>query len=1276
MPAMPQRFAIPKNEDVFEEICLKLLQLYWSRPGLELFGKRGERQFGIDILDIGGQTPIYAAQCKLREEHKSLSPAEIQAEVDAAKQFRPPLGKYAILTTAKVSTQAQKKVRDINQVHRAAGLFEVELMTWERLCSLLQQYTEVQEQYYGEIALGRATRIESQLIAIRVGVQALTSRADGDAIDSEINEARECLTKREFQLATFLLNRTQRVHGEELNARQRFRVLSNLGAAALGLGRSESAAKLFVEASEHQPDDEQGKINRVLADFIVGDAASCHAKATLLRRDYPRSTRLAALWVNSTSRELSFATTESDLDPVLRSDPEVSVALARKALTEFRFGDALKYAMSAASSSPKWPQPQLVRAQTGLGRALRAQMGFDAKSASQQTALLEAEEASSKAIALAQQERDPETERAALVIRVETRLLLKKTDEAVEDAETAERLDSQDASAALAMAQALFALGRIDDAIAKFKRAYGLSGRPDTAFVYGTALQNRGRDGDLDEAIAVLTQIPLRDIPTELRPTTVTHVIQCFAKKKDWQAAESYIDKAADALPITVTNIARGYLAHYQEKRAEAEQFALEARAALLPDENAETKESLARLLMLLGRPGDALPVLQDLFDREVPFFDPKNLLTCAAKLSRDDVVMQTCERLVSRGVEDWSFIEFEIQYLEKYNIDLAVTRLQSFLGKHPGNKLAKMRLSLIGLRLNRSDIVQTKPEDVPPIEDLPLSYAIPAVQVMKYSGHPNAAVDYAYRFLRVHFNDIEAHQALIASLVPGAFSPDIPSILNVVVPGSAVCYQEIPAGFPTWAVLEDTDSPSADFEEISLLSPLAAELLGKKVGDVVIVAKGVMQDRTAKVLEILPKYVRRYQDAMGEMQVRFGAASSVESIRIDKPEEGDRDKGLQVILASAERRAAEVANARASYDQLPTPLHLYGAHFGKDAYQALLSLAAEQPQKIKCCLGTSEERNEALQALQTAKSVVVDITALATLRLLGLERALLTAKFDFVVSERTLVVLQEMVSEARLFNAPGGTIFYKGGKHILYEETASDKEQRFKQDEEFVGLLQKTTERRSAPELAALEPERRTALEKVFGGYGAESMLLSSDPDCVLWTDDLIQAQAAAQEFGSRRVWTQLLLGVLTDAGVLTVADYNDASARLIGMEFTATLFDSASMLAGLRLASWDAEKKPASQFLAIYSDPATDSGALFRIYVEFTIRLYREPLPAELKCSVTQAFLETLARRPEAMTLLKGLRRQSASVFGLNAVGKDQFDQCFDRWMNGRGKPLVFVP
>jgi hypothetical protein len=147
MAPISLRFPIPTNDDDFENLCLQLLRHHWSRPGLEIFGKRGERQFGIDILDVGGQTPIYAAQCKLREEHKSLAPAEIQVEVDEAKKFTPPVGKYAILTTAKISALSQQRVREINQSHRQQGLFEVELLTWEKISSLLQQHSDVREGY-------------------------------------------------------------------------------------------------------------------------------------------------------------------------------------------------------------------------------------------------------------------------------------------------------------------------------------------------------------------------------------------------------------------------------------------------------------------------------------------------------------------------------------------------------------------------------------------------------------------------------------------------------------------------------------------------------------------------------------------------------------------------------------------------------------------------------------------------------------------------------------------------------------------------------------------------------------------------------------------------------------------------------------------------------------------------------------------------------------------------------------------------------------------------
>src|SRR5579862_6406285 len=113
----------PESEVVFEELCTALLKRHWSRPGLERFAKKGEEQFGVDIFDTLGESPMYGAQCKLKEASKSLEPAEIRAEVEKAEGFPVKLDHYAIMTTGKISGTAQLAIQQINQKHRNAGLF-------------------------------------------------------------------------------------------------------------------------------------------------------------------------------------------------------------------------------------------------------------------------------------------------------------------------------------------------------------------------------------------------------------------------------------------------------------------------------------------------------------------------------------------------------------------------------------------------------------------------------------------------------------------------------------------------------------------------------------------------------------------------------------------------------------------------------------------------------------------------------------------------------------------------------------------------------------------------------------------------------------------------------------------------------------------------------------------------------------------------------------------------------------------------------------------------
>jgi hypothetical protein len=76
----------------------------------------------VDIFDTLGETPQYAAQCKLKEKWKSLSGTKIRAEVEKAKKFPSKLDHYAILTTGKISGQAQLAIQAINQENRAGKL--------------------------------------------------------------------------------------------------------------------------------------------------------------------------------------------------------------------------------------------------------------------------------------------------------------------------------------------------------------------------------------------------------------------------------------------------------------------------------------------------------------------------------------------------------------------------------------------------------------------------------------------------------------------------------------------------------------------------------------------------------------------------------------------------------------------------------------------------------------------------------------------------------------------------------------------------------------------------------------------------------------------------------------------------------------------------------------------------------------------------------------------------------------------------------------------------
>ncbi len=163
----------PANEQDFEELCLQLLRVRCDRPQLELYAHRGESQAGVDIFDPTGWQPIIAAQCKLRSASKGLRPADLRAEVQKARLFRPVLKRYIILTTAKRTAAAHQAIISLNEDQRAQGLFTVELMTWERINQLLQQYPSVADLFYKTLGSESVQLIEDELASLRQSISIL-----------------------------------------------------------------------------------------------------------------------------------------------------------------------------------------------------------------------------------------------------------------------------------------------------------------------------------------------------------------------------------------------------------------------------------------------------------------------------------------------------------------------------------------------------------------------------------------------------------------------------------------------------------------------------------------------------------------------------------------------------------------------------------------------------------------------------------------------------------------------------------------------------------------------------------------------------------------------------------------------------------------------------------------------------------------------------------------------------------------------------------------------
>jgi tetratricopeptide (TPR) repeat protein len=1173
-------YPIPKTDDDFEHLCCQLLKRHWNRPQLQRYAHRGEEQDGVDIYDPLQTKPIRAAQCKLHDYGKTIPPKEIQEEVDKAKNHTPSIEHYTILTTAKKSKQADRKVAEINQLHQQEGLFTVEVLTWDQIEALLDQYPDVRDPIYNTVSGQTVTLFTQQFAALRVAIE-VSTQPSSDALDAELDAIKAEVERYELRVAQRLAKRFEERHGDKLSPRQRWRLLSLQASIFLGEGELERAGTLLLQAKQHQPQEEKAQVNEALGYELTGDSERAHSLAITLRQTFPHSSAAAAVWVRTAPGTVGSAELEAEVAQFADKECDVALALSICSLNRGDVNRAERHARRATELEPEVPQTWLM-----LGQSVHVR-GFKEVRAEQRLQLLRQAEAHySKAVELAQAQGSAHIEAAAQLNRGIVRDLLGDSN-AEEDFRAARRLAPQDASAMRKHALYLANLGQMDQAVAEARAA--LTAEPDneSSVLLAAMLWDRKQGNDRQQALDLCLKAA-RGMGTARFDEALEMAILGLSEFKRWDEARVLLDSLAKG---RVSEVARNtFLAQLslaQDDRAGAESLARVAHAAVGEETGAADLRRLSRLLGRLGLYTLALPLLQRITQPGRFDSDTQMLLDCANHLHNHRVILDVCRALREAGERDRRLLDNEVDILQLYDRPAAIEVLLSHLARHPDDRLARMRLSLLGLQSERADLVTSDPDRLPRVDEAPPSTVGKAViGLLQHTGHCSEALRYAYALLRRNLSDPDAH-LLYCNLILLREQDGLPiNSASTVQPGMAVAYREKGDSQDHWVVLEEKEHDLLH-DELSPNHARVQQMLGKRPGDTFSLSMAGIQERTAEVVAILSKYVYRFQDSMNQFQVRFPTREDLQQVRLATEGSEDNEQlDPTPIFASLDRRRERVQQALSVFHRQPTPVHLLASSVGRHIFETLNSLTRNPNAGVRwCCLGNVNEREEALGALRDCRSVVLDLTALYTVWRLNLFDLLRRwGSRPFCVSQTTLDKVRDIIeSETR----PGTRRQIATDDHgrYVFSEVPDEALRPYVEAHQRLGAFIRECCMLPVPELANLDPERREQLVELFDRDGLESITLAARDGHLLWTDDLTLAVIAREDFGSpRRAWTQVVLQAAVEEGVLQQTEFDGYSAHLIGLGYSFTWCSPAIVLQAGSIANWNCEAWPLRQVIRYF--------------------------------------------------------------------------------------------
>jgi tetratricopeptide (TPR) repeat protein len=1160
----------PKNWQDFERQTRELFACVLNDPNTQANGRSGQKQNGVDISGYRNKDKncFIGVQCKKKYEDE-VTEAELRAEVNKAKYFRPKLSEFILITTAPRDQKIQQSARFLTEeLAQTDHPILVYVWGWEDIEENASKYDQAWKAFdptWDPFTERGFEKLTLEIEGIRQTISRITNgprSPSSNPTDLRIEESPEN-TPRHGQITALqrviddghvhaALTQLTKLRSDEwadASRSERYRILIGIASAKLKLGEFDQAGTLLLDAFNECPEHKNARKNRATGLLLQHDHRAAAELAREILADDKNNADAAGTLIQALIEDHTCSDPFNEIPEALRESEAVLVAHVHF----LRSRDNPVWAAVARAAAKKHSESRLLKqfaAEAVLDELARTDRDAIAGGILKHLTTQEIDDAVEILSAEARQAIDKGyallpsiAHNAAMALRFFGDLVKAKEilDTAIKQYPTDENLRLQRALIA-------FSENDPDGALAV------LPDKPHDSEAIGILAEALAATGKPDDALSLIDNTDESKLPEHVKTALLGVRIRVYIAHGERQLA---IDTVAQRAAKEPENLLLRALQIHTHRAAGDDDGAKRVFEETLSSVNDQTGLQSRLILSFeakkLGRDDAIVGLLKNRVatDREN---EGLQVLIASSINSGFWVTARETLGAISTNLhgKEW-FLRANAILAINTGVATADEKISRYLANWPND--VQMILARLGIwqRSGRDIDIRRLLQNLT-LSDLdgPPEQRIRIATLITHYEEASRGLKYGYSVLMDHWDYPKAHLAYQGLIFLNDKIGEAMPSPTVVTEKTVVCL--LSGGRERRYRIENEQHAFFNDEQLKPNSDLAILLMGKQQGDTVILGEGI-GSKTVQIQWIKPVYLDAFHRSLDQFNERFPRANGLQRFTFD-PNATDPLEDMRTITKACAETDQRMLT---EYQSKGLPLSFAAALIGKDPLDAWRGLPSVDI-KFQVCRGNLPERREALLTIKKhgRKGCVLDAITLSVVRRIGVEKAVIAVCGPIHTPQTVMDLLAFRALEAQQnIGKRQGFLAWKNDQ-LIFQDYSEEmmKQVADERANELSWARRLITIAPAIPKEDFSEETRKTinmvrhnVCDPAVAADGNDLLLLSEDMGFRFWS---------AAAFSVPNTWLQPILISAHEEGHLTKVEYCEAINMLALSGHTYTSLDT----------------------------------------------------------------------------------------------------------------------